>query len=90
MGKNFSPFAVVEIGGGIICLLIGVSEILQQNVSFTLILQLLLLGGGLLCYGLANNNTDKSERGGMLSNLGGVFMIIVGILSLYNYFYSSK
>jgi predicted membrane protein len=89
MKKNHSPFAVVEIGGGIICFLIGISGFLQ-HVDFLLIIQILFLGVGLLLYGLTNNNTDKSERGKMLSNIASIFMIIVGILSFYNYFYNSK
>jgi hypothetical protein len=89
MEKNHSPFAIVEIGGGIICLLIGVSGFLQ-NSNFILIFQNLFLGAGLLLYGLTNNNTDKSARGKMLSNIAAIFIIIVGLLSFYNYFYNSK
>ncbi len=89
MDKNYSPFAIVEIGCGIICLLLGVNGFLKSD-SYIPIFQILFLGAGLLLYGLTNNNTDKSERGKMLSNIASIFMIATSVLYFYIYFYGSK
>lgn len=89
MEKNHSPFAIVEIGCGVICILLGINGFLK-HAGFVGIFQILFLGGGLLLYGLTNNNTDKSERGKMLSNTASVFMIATSILYFYNSFYGSK
>ena len=89
MEKNYSPFAIVEIGGGIICILVGISGFLK-GAGIVGAFQILFIGAGLLLYGLTNNNSDKSERGKMLSNMASVFMIVASILYFYIYFYGSK
>ncbi len=89
MEKNHSPFAIVEIGCGIICILLGIKGVLKSD-GFIPIFQILFLGIGLLLYGLTNNNTDKSEHGKTLSNFASIFMIATSILYFHIYFYGSK
>lgn len=89
MENNKSPFAVVQIGAGVICLLIGVSTFLV-SVNFILGATLLFLGAGILLHGITNNNTDKSERGKMLSRIATVCVIIASGLIFYNMFFNSK
>ena len=57
MENNKSVFAIVQIGVGIICLLMGVSAFF---ISIEVILGaiLLFLGTGVLLHGITNNNTD--------------------------------
>ena len=89
MNKNHSPFAIIEIGSGIICLLLGVIGFVKEG-EIIMPLHIIFLGFGLLLYGLTNNNADKSERGKMLSNIASIFLIVASILFFYNYFYGSK
>lgn len=86
MEKNHSPFAIIEIGGGIICFLMVVSSFVLQDVSTTTF-QLLFLGVAILLYGLSNNNTDKSKRGKMMSAIASVCIIISAIISFYGYYH---
>ncbi len=89
MEKKHSPFAIVEIGSGIICILAGISSFLKEG-RLILTFQILFLGFGLLLYGLTNNNADKSERSKLLSHIASVFMIVTSILYFFNYFYGSE
>lgn len=89
MEKNHSPFAIVEIGGGIIGLLIGISGFLLQD-NLIINFQLLFLGAGLLLYGLSNNKADKSERGKMFVNAASICIIVAAILSFLDYYYRHK
>ena len=85
MKENQSLYAVFQIGLGIICVLIGFSGfILSEN--FSLSLEALFLGIGILLFGLANNNKDKSERGKTLTNIGSIFSLFGTILIFYNTF----
>ncbi|MEP6902226.1 MAG: hypothetical protein ABJA66_10780 [Actinomycetota bacterium] len=85
MKENQSLYAIFQIGLGIICVLIGISGfILSEN--FSLSLEALFLGIGILLFGLANNNKDKSERGKTLTNIGSIFFLLGTILIFYNTF----
>lgn len=86
MRENQTPWAIVQIGLGIICILMGVSGF-TLAVQYNLALELIFFGVGVLLFGLANNNKDKSERGKMLTRIGAVFYIIGAILIFYNLFF---
>jgi hypothetical protein len=89
MKENHSPYAAFQIGLGIICLLIGASGfILSKNSSLSL--EALFLGGGVLLSGLANSNTDKSERGKALTAFGTLLLCIGMVFIFYNTFLSGK
>ena len=87
MSENQSPYAVFQIGLGIICILIGASGFIL-SIRYLLALEALFLGIGVLLYGLANNNKDQSKRGKMLSNIGSVFYVLGAILIFYNTFFN--
>jgi len=88
MEKKQSPFAIVQIGVGIACLLIGVSGFLL-SVDYILALEGLFLGAAVLLYGLINN-TVKAEKGKILSYIASGCMIIAFILIFYNSFFNTK
>jgi hypothetical protein len=89
MENNKSVFAIVQIGVGIICLLMGVSAFF---ISIEVILGaiLLFLGTGVLLHGITNNNTDESERGILLSRIATFCVAIASGLIFYNIFFNSK
>lgn len=89
MQENQSPYAAFQIGLGLICILIGGSGFFLSE-SFLLSLEALCLGIGILLYGLANNNKDKSERGKIFTAVGSFFYIIGMCLIFYNLFFNSK
>ena len=89
MEKNHSPFAIVEIGAGIICLLMALSDAFLETISI-LTIQMTFLGAALLFYGLSNNKADTSERGKMMVNAASICIIIAAILSFLNYYYRHK
>ncbi|MEO8072968.1 MAG: hypothetical protein ABI686_06945 [Acidobacteriota bacterium] len=89
MEKNHSPFAIIEIGGGIIGLLIAASSFILQDVSITTF-HLIFLGVALLLYGLSNNSADKSKRGKMMVNAASVCLIFAAILGFFDYYYRHK
>jgi hypothetical protein len=89
MKENQTPWAVVQIGVGIIFILISVSSFIFAAHQ-ALAIQNLFLGAGILLSGLSDNNKDKSERGKILSYGGSVFSLIGAILVLYNTFLSSN
>jgi hypothetical protein len=89
MKENQSPYAVFQIGLGIICVLIGISGFVL-SIRYVLALEAMFLGLGILLYGLANNNKDKSERGKMLTSVGSVFYVLGVLLIFYNLFFNSK
>lgn len=90
MKENQSPFAIVQIGIGIVCILVGIGGFtLHENALLSL--QNVFLGAGVLLYGLTNNNTDKSAKGKTLSYIASVFMILASVLIIYAiFFYHSK
>jgi hypothetical protein len=90
MENNKSPFAIVQIGVGIICLLIGIIIFLSFEVNYVLGATLLFLGTGILLHGVTNNNTDKSEKGKMLSLIATICVVIASGLIFYNMFFNSK
>ena len=89
MKENQSPYAIVQIGLGIVCILIGISGFITST-HYILALEAVFLGAGILLFGLANNNKDKSERGKTLSSIGWVFYILGALLIFYNIFFHSK
>ncbi len=89
MKKNHSPFAILEIGGGIIGLLIAASSFIFQDISI-LSFQLPFMGAALLLYGLSNNKADKSERGQMLVKAASICLIIAAMFSFIGYYYRYK
>lgn len=89
MEKAKSIVAVVQIGVGVICFLIGVSSFLL-SVNFILGATLLFLGAGVTLHGVTNNNTDKSEKGKMLSRVATVCVVVAAGLIFYNMFFNSK
>jgi hypothetical protein len=89
MKENQSPYAVFQIGLGLVCILIGVSGFIMSE-NYVLAFEALFLGIGILLYGLANNNKDKSERGKILTSIGSVFYILGVILIFYNTFFNTK
>ena len=89
MKNNKSAFAIIQIGVGVICLLIGVSAFFV-SVDFILGTTLLFLGTGVLLHGVTNNNTDKSEKGKMLSLVATICVVIASGLIFYNMFFNSK
>lgn len=90
MKNNKSPFAVVQIGVGIICLSIGIMIFLQFWVDYVLGATLLFMGTGVLLHGITNNNTDKSERGILLSRIATCCVAMASGLIFYNIFFNSK
>jgi hypothetical protein len=89
MRENQTPYAAFQIGLGIVCVLTGVSGFILSD-RYTLAFESLFLGLGILLYGLANNNTDKSERGKTLTTIGAIFYVLGAILIFYNLFFNSK
>ena len=89
MNKNPSPFAIIEIGGGIIGLLIAASSFILLDVSI-LTFQLTFMGAALLLYGLSNNKVDKSERGKIMVTAASVCIIVAAIFSLLAFYYRYK
>ena len=89
MKESQSPYAIFQIGLGLICVLIGVSGFIL-SIRYLLALEALCLGTGILLFGLANNNKDKSEKGKMLSLIGSVFYVLGAILIFYNLFFGWK
>ena len=89
MKENQSPYAVFQIGLGIICVLIGVSGFIK-SIHYMPALEAMFMGLGILLYGLANSNKDKSERGKRLTAVGSVFYVLGVILIFYNLFFNSK
>lgn len=90
MEKAKSIIAVVQIGVGVICLLIGVIIFLSFEVNFILAATLLFLGAGVTLHGVTNNNTDKSKKGQMLSRVATVCVIVASALIFYNMFFNSN
>ncbi len=82
MEKNQSVFAIVQIGIGIISILMGISVFIV-SVNYISGLNLLLMGTGVLLYGLTNNNADKSSKGKMLSFIASIFIVIASILKYF-------
>ncbi|MDQ3041826.1 MAG: hypothetical protein M3R11_05530 [Acidobacteriota bacterium] len=62
----------------------------MKSANYMLASEALFLGAGILLYGLANNNKDKSEKGKMLSSMGSVFYVLGAILIFYNTFFHTK
>lgn len=94
MLKNPSPFAVVQIGAGVICIMIAVGGFLLKP-HFIQALSLLFLGAGNLLYGLSNNSSDTSERGRRLSQVAlsqvaSASLVVCAVLSFYNAYFDSK
>lgn len=89
MKENQSPYAVFQIGLGIVCVVIGVSGFVM-SMRYTLAFEAMFLGLGILLYGLANNNKDKSERGKLLTFVGSAFYVLGLILIFYNLFFNSN
>lgn len=89
MEKAKSIVAIVQIGVGVVCLLIGISSFLV-SVNFILGATLLFLGAGVTLHGVTNNNTDKSEKGKALSRAATVCVIVASGLIFYNMFFNSK
>ena len=87
MKENQAPYAVFQIGLGIVCLLIGAGGFIM-SIRYLLALEAMFLGLGLLLYGLANNNKDKSNRGKMLTSIGSVFYVLGAILIFYDLFFN--
>lgn len=89
MKENKTPWAAVQIGSGIVCILIGLSGFIM-SANFALSLEVLFLGAGTLLFGLSNNNKNTSEKGKTLSVAGSVFFTLGVILIFYNTFFNSK
>lgn len=89
MEKAKSIVAVLQIGVGVICFLIGIGSFLL-SVDFILGATLLFLGAGVTLHGVTNNNTDKSEKGKMLSRIATVCIVVAAGLIFYNMFFNSK
>jgi hypothetical protein len=89
MKENQSSYAIFQIGLGLTFILIGISGFIL-SIRYLLALEALCLGTGILLFGLANNNEDKSEKGKMLSIIGFMFYVLGAILIFYNLFFGWK
>ena len=87
MKENKSPWTVFQIGLGIILILGGLSGFILSQ-KYLLASENLLMGAGLLLFGLSDNNKDESKKGKRLFNLGSILLIFgVGLILFDAFFY---
>jgi hypothetical protein len=87
MKENKTPWAIFQIGLGLVCVLIGISGFIL-SAQFWLSLEALFLGVGVLLFGLTNNNTNKSDKGKTMSYTAYGFYILGVLLIFYNTFFT--